>query len=212
MKRRYALLLTIALAVPTCAFGAPEAPSPAKHPPEASDAAEAQTLKMAEMKLAALAKEANADTKWAAETPAKKKKVASVGKKRHAKKKSLAGRAKGDPVLKVTSRRMTESEVQGILKTTRDLSGTDLSGINLVGADLSGVKFNRANLHLANLERADLAESDLELADLSGANLRGASLNQARLRGTRMEGTRMDGALWIDKTVCKSGSVGGCAE
>ena len=112
----------------------------------------------------------------------------------------------------VVDRRLTRAEVLAILSTTRDFSGSDLSGMNLVGIDFSGVKFNRANLHLANLERADLAETDLELADLSGADLRGASLNQARLRGTLLNDTRMDGALWIDRMVCKKGSVGDCLE
>ena len=211
MKRRFALLLILALATPPCAWAGPAAPpAPAQDKPGASNEAEAQTLKVAEMKLAALAREANAASaapKAPGAAAAKKKKAHSVKKKRRAK--SRGGHAKVAG-LKVVNRRLTQGEVQGILKTTRDFSGTDLSGMNLVGMDLSGVKFNRANLHLANLERADLAETDLELADLTGANLRGASLNQARLRGTRMEGSRMDGALWIDKTVCRSGSVGSC--
>ena len=216
MKRSFALLLTLALATPPGAFAGSGAPAKAAlEKPEASDEAEARALKVAEVKLAALAREvtaANPDTKEAKAPAAKKKQSHSVHKKGRGKSRGK-GHPKGDPAgQKVVNRRLTEGEVKAILKTTRDFSGSDLSGMNLVGMDLSGVKFNRANLHLANLERADLAETDLELADLTGANLRGASLNQARLRGTRMEGSRMDGALWIDKTVCKSGSVGGCIE
>jgi uncharacterized protein YjbI with pentapeptide repeats len=206
-----ALTLTMA---PGSFAAAAAAPAAAQAKPDESNEVEAHKLKVAETKLAALAKDAqaaNAPPKVAAPV-AKKKKPHAVRKKMLAK-----ARAKGHlrvdrAVLKVVSRRLTEDEVKGILTTTRDFSGSDLSGMSLVGVDLTGVKFNRANLHLANLERADLAEADLELADLTGANLRGASLNQARLRGTRMEGTRMDGALWIDKTICRNGSVGGCIE
>ena len=216
MNRRFALIVTaLLLAATPGAFAAPASAKAPQEKPEASNESEAQTLKVAELKLAALAneaKEANAPTKDTKAKPSKKKKAHSVGKKRTAKIR-LNAHPNGTLVAaKVLNRRLTEGEVKGILTTTRDFSGSDLSGMNLVGVDLTGVKFNRANLHMANLERADLAESDLELADLTGANLRGASLNQARLRGTRMEGTRMDGALWIDKTVCKSGSVGSCIE
>jgi len=217
MNRRFSLIVTALLL--TTAPGAFAAPAPsAKAPqekPEASNEFEAQMLRTAETKLAALAneaKEANAPTKVVKSTPTKKKKAHSTSKK-HTAKIRLNAHPKGTLVAeKVLNRRLTEGEVKGILTTTRDFTGSDLSGMNLVGVDLTGVKFNRANLHMANLERANLAETDLELADLSGANLRGASLNQARLRGTRMEGTRMDGALWTDKTVCKSGSVGSCIE
>ncbi|MCM0080985.1 pentapeptide repeat-containing protein [Geomonas sp. Red32] len=206
MKRSFARIVTpvilgLSLAIP--AWPAPPAPGPATGKDEAA------ALKEAELKLAALAREAETP-------PAKAKKPAK--KKVHAKKKRSAKAHKGDAsgaavkVVKVTDRRLTSAEVQGILATTRDLSGTDLSGLSLVGMDLSGVRFNRANLKQANLERADLADTDLELADLSGANLKGASLNQARLRGTRLVGTRMEGALWIDRTVCRPGSVGSCIE
>jgi hypothetical protein len=182
-----------------------------------SDARDAQALKVAEMKLAALAREANGPIPPPPPEKAPAKKVVRAAhkkKKRKAKAMMIKGAAPdaGPKVINITSRRLTMGEVQGILSSTRDFAGTDLSGMTLVGMDFTGVKFNRANLHAANLERADLAETDLELADLSGANLRGASLNQARLRGTRLEGTRMDGALWIDKTICKKGSVGTCME
>jgi len=216
MKSRFALILAaLALATTPLAHAAALPARADQAHGEPSDETEAHTLKVAELKLAALAQEAKeADAASAAKdapaAPAKKKPVHAV-KNRHFKARIKAS-AVGKGGRKILGRRLTESEVKAILSTTRDFSGSDLSGLNLVGADLSGVKFNRANLHLANLERADLAESDLELADLTGANLRGASLNQARLRGTRMEGTRMDGALWIDKTICKSGSVGGCVE
>ena len=138
--------------------------------------------------------------------PARKKRLKKARRAAQAKK-ELSG--KGG---RIAGRHLTQEEVQGILSTTRDFSGADLSGMSLVGLDLRGVKLNRSNLQMANLERADLSESDLELADLTGANLRGASLNQARLRGTRLEGSRMDGALWIDRTICRKGSVGSCIE
>jgi hypothetical protein len=213
MNRRFATIVTaLLLATTSGAFAAP-AKAP-QEKPEASNELEAQMLRTAETKLAALAneaREANGPATEAKAKPVKKNKARAVSKKRTAK--LLKAHPKGTQAAeKVLNRRLTQGEVKGILTTTRDFSGSDLSGMNLVGVDLTGVKFNRANLHMANLERANLAETDLELADLSGANLRGASLNQARLRGTRLEGTRMDGALWTDKTVCKSGSVGNCIE
>jgi len=177
------------------------------------DAADAQALKAAQAKLAALAREG------ASETPPKAaKEMTSVKKKKAAaarnKKRVVKGTSKGNNGVnaKGTDRRLTQSQVQGILSTTRDFSGSDLSGLNLVGLDLSGAKFNRANLRSANLGRTDLSETDLELADLTGADLRGASLNQARVRGTRMAGARMEGAMWVDRTVCREGSVGSCME
>jgi hypothetical protein len=216
MNRRFATIATALLFATTPgAFAAPAAPKAPQEKPASSNEFEAQMLRTAETKLAALAneaKEANGPAKETKAKPVKKNKSHPVSKKRSAK--FLKAHPKGNLTAaeKVLNRRLTEGEVKGILTTTRDFSGSDLSGMNLVGVDLTGVKFNRANLHMANLERANLAETDLELADLSGANLRGASLNQARLRGTRLEGTRMEGALWIDKTVCKSGSVGSCIE
>lgn len=204
---RFALIPFI-LAVPLCALAAGPSAPPAQ--PGADDA---QALKVAELKLAALAKEGS-EVNWSGppgqQEPARNK---PHTRKRHAaSRKGKATAVASAKPQKVTNRRLTQSEVQGILATTRDFSGTDLSGMSLVGSDLNGAKFNRANLQHANLQRADLAETDLELADLTGADLRGASLNQARLRGTRLEGARIDGALWIDKTVCKKGSVGTCIE
>lgn len=212
MNSRLTTLFTaLALAMPPCSFAGPGAP-PKAGLAHASNTDEAQAFKVAEMKLAALAREAkaeNGDAQEVTATAAKKKQPPPARKKRHSKSLKGKGSVAGQ---KIVGRRLTAAEVRGVLSTTRDFSGSDLSGMNLVGVDLKGAKFNRANLHLANLERADLAETDLELADLTGANLRGASLNQARLRGTRMDGTQMDGALWIDRTICKKGSVGSCIE
>jgi hypothetical protein len=211
MHLKFLPLLAICLCAATFSGAAPAVA--AARPGSVPDDAEA--LRLAEKKLAALAQEAKTASAPQAEAPKK------VAEKKHPARKKRARRARhsvaaaamsGTPSQKVLGRRLTPGEVQGILATTRDFSGTDLSGMNLVGQDFSGVKFNRANLQLANLERADLTESDLELADLTGANLRGASLNQARLRGTRMDGVRLDGALWIDKTVCKKDSVASCIE
>ena len=212
MNSRFApIFLALALAVPPCSFagsGAQAKTVLAKN--DAGNENEARSLRLTEMKLAALVKEAKGEPNEVKGPVAKKKQAGSGHKKRHS---TARLKAKGDrKAQKIVGRRLTMAEVRGVLTTTRDFTGSDLSGMNLVGVDLSGVKFNRANLHLANLERADLAESDLELADLTGANLRGASLNQARLRGTRLAGTRMEGALWVDRTICKKGSVGDCIE
>jgi len=212
MNSRFApIFLALALAVPPCCFaetGAQAKTVLAKY--DAGNEHEARSLRMTEMKLAALVKEAKGESREVKGPVVKKKHTGSARKKRPT---AARLKAKGDrKVQKIVGRRLTMAEVRGVLTTTRDFTGSDLSGMNLVGVDLSGVKFNRANLHLANLERADLAEADLELADLTGANLRGASLSQARLRGTRMAGTRMEGALWIDRTICRKGSVGDCIE
>ncbi|HBA87357.1 MAG TPA: pentapeptide repeat-containing protein [Geobacter sp.] len=221
MDRRFRhLIAPLALGIMLQGMAFP-AGSFAADPAQKEDPGEAQALKLAEQRLAALAREgaseappgAAATKKGAGKnaTKAKRKGKGKVAKGRSAK----SAKAKGEAKLKtekVLERRMTPSEVQGILSTSRDFSGSDLSGLSLAGYDLRGAKFNRANLHSANLERADLAETDLELADLTGANLRGASLNQARLRGTRIAGAKMDGAMWIDKTICREGSVGSCIE
>ncbi|WP_224984170.1 pentapeptide repeat-containing protein [Geomonas agri] len=195
----------------------PTAPAPA--PSAKDDAAEAKTLKAAEAKLAALAKEVESG-KPAAQVSKKVtgKKSGTAKLKKKAKRGKVAGKGNGKGKgavavkAKVLERRMTQAEVQGVLAGSRDFAGADLSGLNLTGYDLTGAKFNRANMKSVNLERADLSETDLELADLTGANLRGASLNQARLRGTRLAGAKLDGALWTDKTICRAGSVGNCIE
>ncbi|GFO58961.1 hypothetical protein GMST_12860 [Geomonas silvestris] len=212
MNRRYQIIiLALTLALPVSGIAASEPPAPATvaaaapERSEPSNEVQSRQLALAEAKLAALAAEGNGTAK-----PAEPKKQAAPKKK---KAKTHKVKKKTDPAqARVYHRRLSENEVRGIMSTTRDLSGMDLSGMNLAGMDLSGAKLNRVNLRMTNLERADLAEADLELADLTGANLRGASLNQARLRGTHLEGSRMDGALWIDKTVCRSGSVGSCIE
>jgi uncharacterized protein YjbI with pentapeptide repeats len=159
-----------------------------------------------------------ADTQGASSggTSSGKKSLHKAKKKRLSKARRSESKVANEESVKkvqnVVDRRLTRAEVLNILTTTRDFSGSDLSGLNLAGIDFNGAKFNRANLKTANFTRADLTESDLELADLSGADLRGASLNQARLRGTKLEATRMDGALWVDKMVCKQGSIGNCIE
>jgi hypothetical protein len=186
------------------------------------DSAEAKALREAEVKLAALVKEAQ--RAQAADTPVapaaerlrepSKEQPAQARKKKLVKKRSTIKVAKkvGGTEQIVQGRRLTQGEIQRILATSRDFSGANLSGVSLVGWDLSGVRLNRSNLKMADLERVNLAESDLELADLSGANLSGALLNQARVRGARLEGTKLDGAIWTDKTICRKGSVGSCVE
>jgi hypothetical protein len=183
-------------------------------PAAAAPRDEADALRAADAKLAALAREANGEAPPAAGPKKAEKKKSHVPKKRTKKARCSkpAVTAASVPSPKSLSRRLSLGEVRQILATTRDFTGADLSGLNLAGHDLSGAYLNRATLRATNLERVDLTESDLELADLTGANLRGASLNQARLRGTRLEGAQLDGALWIDKTVCRSGSVGRCIE
>jgi uncharacterized protein YjbI with pentapeptide repeats len=66
------------------------------------------------------------------------------------------------------------------------LNGADFSGANLGGAD-----FTRADMRKANLKRAYLKQ-----------NNKTAKFNDANL----------EGAIWINGTICKSGSYGKCLQ
>jgi len=96
-----------------------------------------------------------------------------------------------------------------ILRTAR-LSGAslrqaDMRYADLSGSDLSYAEFNSARMKGVNLQNADLTNADLRNSDLTFANLK-----NSRLGGARLEGARLEKAIWIDGTVCATGSVGKC--
>lgn len=108
--------------------------------------------------------------------------------------------------------KLSISQVQDILKTTRDLSGKNLSGLQLVGINLSKCNLKGIDLSNANLERADFGESQLERADLSGANLKMVNLRASGMTAANLDRATLDGAIWKDGTICPAGSVGQCRE
>lgn len=81
-----------------------------------------------------------------------------------------------------------------------DLSYSDLNSSDLSDAELSRAKMKGVNLRNANLTNAHLSGADLSYADLTGANLEGVDLSAANL----------ENAIWIDQTLCGTGSVGQC--
>lgn len=117
-----------------------------------------------------------------------------------------AGRAGG------SSDRITLSEVNEILKSSRNLAGKDLTGLQLTGMDLSRCNLKGSNLSKANLERADLGETNLERVDLSSANLRMVNLRLAGMLGTNLQGAVLDGAIWQDGRLCATNSTGECRD
>jgi len=81
----------------------------------------------------------------------------------------------------------------------------DMQYADLSGSDLSYAEFNSARMKGINLQNADLTNADLRNSDLTYANLK-----NSRLGGARIEGARLGKAIWIDGTVCATGSVGRC--
>jgi len=105
------------------------------------------------------------------------------------------------------------------------LGGADIAYTNLVGANLSGAELTQAIMLGANMRNADLAGASLNSADLSYAILQGADLTNADLRESnlsnadltgatlstsKLEGARLDHTIWLDGSVCATGSVGAC--
>jgi uncharacterized protein YjbI with pentapeptide repeats len=86
-----------------------------------------------------------------------------------------------------------------------DLEGANLQGTNLYRANLAGATLSKVNLQGANLSRASLQGTDLEGADLQGANLR-----KSNLQGATLKDAKLGGAIWINGTLCKTGSIGEC--
>jgi hypothetical protein len=78
-----------------------------------------------------------------------------------------------------------------------DLSGSDLSYSEIADAKMKGI----------NLQSADLTNVDLTNSDLSYANLK-----NSKLGGAKIDGAKLTKAIWIDGSVCGSGSVGKCVK
>ncbi len=95
---------------------------------------------------------------------------------------------------------MRSAKLSGTVFKQADMQYADLSG-----SDLSYAEFNSARMKGINLQNADLTNADLRNSDLTFANLK-----NSRLGGARMEGARLEKAIWIDGTVCATGSVGKC--
>ena len=130
---------------------------------------------------------------------------------------------------------LNSSDVQGANLTGANLVGARLSGAYLTGAGRSAARLGgvdlsaaiatdlhlpRVDLHGANLSGTDLSRSDMDNAVLRGANLTnailvdtdlaGADLSGANLIGTNFRGANLSGAIWADRRVCASPSVGAC--
>jgi uncharacterized protein YjbI with pentapeptide repeats len=130
---------------------------------------------------------------------------------------------------------LSSSDVQGANLTGANLIGARLSGAYLTGAGrsparLGGVDLSaaiatdlhlpHADLHGANLSGTDLSRGDMDYAVLRGANLAnailvdadlaGADFTGANLMGTNFTGANLSGAIWADRRVCATPSVGAC--
>ena len=81
----------------------------------------------------------------------------------------------------------------------------DMQYADLSGSDLSYAEFSDAKMKGINLQNADLTYADLTNSDLSYANLK-----DSKLGGAKMGGARLDKAIWIDGSICSSGSLGKC--
>ena len=79
--------------------------------------------------------------------------------------------------------RMTKSDIQGILSSTRDFSGANLMNLNLKGYDFTSANLQGANLVGTILTNCDLSNANLKAANLERADLNNAYLNDANLWG-----------------------------
>lgn len=102
---------------------------------------------------------------------------------------------------------LRNAKLSGVVLRGAKLSGADVAYVNLANADLSYADLRRTLLLGANLRNADLSNADLQDADLSYADLRAANLG-----GANLVGVKLDRAIWIDNTVCATGSRGGCLQ
>ena len=107
------------------------------------------------------------------------------------------------------------ADLRGASLRDTQLLGARLEGARLSGADLSYARLRQAQLIDADLGGATLVGAGLQHADLTGAHLveadlRYADLGQARLDDADLSGAILDRAIWIDGSVCATGSVGRC--
>jgi hypothetical protein len=116
-------------------------------------------------------------------------------------------------------------KLEGIAISNALLDGSKLDSVDLHGADLRGSSLKDVNLSYSNLSTADLRYSDLSRAKLVGAALRNADMENvilnnadlsyadlqgANLSGVRLQGAKLDKAIWVDGSLCASGSTGTC--
>lgn len=76
------------------------------------------------------------------------------------------------------------------LFVTKRCHKCDLYKANFYGADLTNFDFTGSNLILANFQKATLLGANLSSTTLTGANF--------------------NGAMWVDGSICQSGSYGRC--
>jgi uncharacterized protein YjbI with pentapeptide repeats len=65
-------------------------------------------------------------------------------------------------------------------------------------------------LAYAKLSGIDLTYADLRNTNLIGATFIKATLVGANLGGAKIAGANFTGALWVDGSICQTGSVGRC--
>ena len=121
---------------------------------------------------------------------------------------------------------------QNCLLQGRLLNGADLSGSNLRSTNLRSVKMQSAilvntNADYANMDMGKLADSNLTNVSMLGASLRNADLRNvnftnanlsfadlsgADLSGADLTGANLSKTIWVDGTVCATGSVSVCSQ
>jgi len=95
--------------------------------------------------------------------------------------------------------KLTKTEIQNIIDTTKDLSNADLRYADLSNADLRYADLSNADLSNADLSYANLRYANLRYANLRYANLRFAYLSYADLRyvtGNRKEIKNINTSLY----------------
>lgn len=115
---------------------------------------------------------------------------------------------------------LAKANLEGLDLAQANLRNANLRSARLQGVSLRGADLAYADVRSSDASYADLAESrwkgaqmqgmDLSSASLQNADLSYANLTDAQLGGADLRGARLDNAIWIDKRVCVTGSVGIC--
>lgn len=121
---------------------------------------------------------------------------------------------------KIRNANLIGAKINNTLLKGSDLAYTNLATAQLIDSDLHQAIMLGTVLRNADLSRTNLANANLSYAVLEGANLSDVSLKQADLRFADLTGanvTRTDfsgadltNAVWVDKSICASGSIGQC--
>jgi hypothetical protein len=96
-----------------------------------------------------------------------------------------------------------------ILRMAR-LSGSTFSKADMQYADLSGSDLSYSEIADAKMKGINLQNADLTNVDLTNSDLTYANLKDSKLGGAKIDGAKLSKAIWIDGSVCGSGSVGKC--